>query len=177
MNLQHLCSARHVTVYFDSWNNWLYLEWEGELTLPEVQQACLEIAHCFISHSYPRVLNNNTNLTSVEWDVAPWLVQHFFPYLSLAGVEQVAWVHASSVRGRSLAEYALSRLSAEVAVALFSDLEDAVSWLQNTRPEYTSGCSLLPRPAAPDSKLQQAVQAFEQELAETKAVPAISLQV
>ena len=40
---------------------------------------------------------------SVEWDVAPWLVQHFFPYLRLAGVEQMAWVHASSMRGHNLA--------------------------------------------------------------------------
>ena len=144
------------------------------MALPEVQQACLEIAHCFVSHAYPRVLNNNANLVGVEWDVAPWLVQHFSPYLRLAGVEQVAWVHASSVRGRNLAEYALSRLSTQVTVALFGELEDAVSWLQSTRPEHSSGCALLPRQASTNSKLMKVVQAFEHELEATKAVPANS---
>ena len=169
MNLQHLCSAPHVTVYFDSWNNWLYLEWEGELTLPEMQHACLAIAHCFVTHAYPRVLNNNAQITSVEWDVAPWLAQHFFPYLGLAGIEQMAWVHGTSLRGRDMAEYTLSRLSTEVKVAVFGDLEDAVSWLQQSRPEYVSGCALLPRSATKDLALLRTVEAFEQDLEATRA--------
>jgi len=171
MNLQYLCSTPHVTVSFDSWNNWLYLEWKGALTLATAQQTCLEIAHCFLTHAYARVLSNNAGLTGVAWDVAPWLVQHFFPYLHLAGVEQLAWVHAPSVRGRELAEYTLSRLASEVTLALFADMEDAVSWLQQTRPEYVSGCAWMPRLEAHSAKLQRLVAAFEQEVAASRAAP------
>lgn len=169
MNLQLLCASAHVTVSFDSWNNWLYLEWEGDLTLPAMQQACLELAHCFVGHAYPRVLNNNAHVSSVDWDVIPWLVQHFFPYLRRVGIEQIAWVHGPTVRGQALAEQSLSYLTTQLAVALFRDVEDAVSWLQQTRPAYVSGCALLPRSAAYDAQLVQTVQAFTQELAATRA--------
>lgn len=169
MNLRHLCSAPNVHVYFDSWNNWLYLEWEGELTLPKVQHACLAIAHCFVAHAYPRVFINTTYITRVEWDVAPWLARHFFPYLGLAGVQQLAWVYGPSVRGHELAEHVLRYLGQQVNVALFGDTEDAVSWLQQVRPSYVSGCTLLPRPAQHDLKLVRLVRSFEQELAATRA--------
>ena len=164
MNLHHLCSAPHVTVYFDSWNNWLYVEWEGDLTLPTVQYACLEVAQCFVKHSYPRVLNSNVGITSLSWDVAPWLSQHFLSGLALAGVKQLAWVHAPTVRGRDLAEHVAQELQ-HLHLALFSDVEEAATWLQHTRPEYVSGCALLPRPAAVETQLAQTVDHFKQALA------------
>ncbi|NML67936.1 hypothetical protein HHL22_22275 [Hymenobacter sp. RP-2-7] len=168
MNLRHLCSAPHVHVHFDTWNNWLYLEWEGELTLAGVQEACLAVAHCFVSYNYSRVFNNNTSLTHVDYDVAPWLAQHFFPNLGLAGVQQLAWVYGPGLRARELAEYVLRSLDGSVNVALFGDAEDAVSWLQQTRPDYVSGCALLPRAAQQDAKLTHIIGKFEQDVASTR---------
>lgn len=170
MNLQHLFASSHVTVSFDSWNHWLYLEWTGELTLPVMQQACVELAHCFVGHAYPRVLNNNANVAHVEWDVIPWLVQHFFPHMCQVGIEQVAWVHGPTVRGRALADQSLHYLNTKLEVALFSDVEDAVSWLQQTCPEYASGGTLLPRSAVYDAHIVRTVQAFTQELVPTRTV-------
>lgn len=165
MNLQHLCSAPHVEVYVDTWNNWLYLEWEGDLTLKHVQHACLAVAHCFVGHAYSRVLNNNSQLTSVSWEVAPWLAQHFFTHLALAGVQQMAWVYAPSVRGRDMAETALGPLTGEVTVALFADVEEAVSWLQQTRPAYNTGSGkLLPAGKPANPALARVVQVFEQHV-------------
>jgi hypothetical protein len=172
MNLRHLCSAPHVHVYFDTWNNWLYLEWEGDLTLAGVQEACLSIAHCFVANAYPRVLNNNTSLTYVDYEVAPWLAQHFFPNLGLAGVQQLAWVYGPGLRARELAEHVLRSLGTQVNVALFGDPEEAVTWLQQTRPAYRSGCALLPRPAQQDAKLARLVHTFEQEVVATRVEPA-----
>ncbi|MGI4833842.1 MAG: hypothetical protein ACRYFK_10315 [Janthinobacterium lividum] len=163
MNLQPLCSAPHVSVYFDSWNNWLYVEWEGDLTLPAVQYACLEVAQCFIEHAYPRVLNSDAQVTSLPWDITPWLAKHYFPGLALAGIKQLAWVHAPTVRGRNLAEQVLQQLP-HLNVSLFRDIEDAASWLQQTRPDYVSGCALLPRPARQDTQLAQTVARFKQAL-------------
>lgn len=164
MNLLPLCAAPHVRVYFDSWNNWLYVEWEGKLTLPVVQYACLEVAECFVQHAYPRVLNSDAQVTSLPWEVGPWLAKHYFPGLKLAGIEQLAWVHAPTMRGRSLAEHVLRQLPT-LNVGLFSDVEQATSWLQQTRPDYTSGCALLPRPTAQEAELQQTVRQFRQSLA------------
>lgn len=165
MNLQYLCDAPHVTVYFDSWNNWLYVEWTGDLTLPAVQYACLEVAQCFIDHFYPRVLNSNAQVTSASLEVASWLAEHYFPFMNLAGIEQLAWVHAPTLRGRSLAEQALWRLP-HLNVGVFADIEDATSWLRQTQPEYISGCALLPRPAARTAQLRQMIAQFKQALAQ-----------
>lgn len=172
MNLRYLRSTPNVHVYFDSWHNWLYLEWKGELTLPATQPACLAITHCFVANAYPRVLNDNTHLARAEWDVAPWLAQHFLPYLSLAGVQQLAWVHGSGPRAQELAAHVLRHLGPQVNAALFADTEEAVGWLQRVRPSYVSGCELLPRPVPRDTKLEHLLNTFEQEVAATHAAPA-----
>lgn len=163
MNLRHLCSAPHVRVYFDSFNNWLFVEWAGDLTLPAIQYACLQVAQCFIQHSYPRVLNSDAQVTSLPWEAAPWLSRHYFPGLELAGIEQLAWVHAPGVRGRTLAEQVLQQLP-HLNIGLFAEMEEATSWLQQTRPAYVSGCALLPRPAATETQLVQVVTQFKQAL-------------
>lgn len=164
MNLQHLCATSHVSIYFDSWNNWLFLDWSGDLTLPNVQQACLAVAHCFLDHTYARILNSNVQVTNLAWDITPWLARHLFPYMSLAGVERLAWVHSPALRGLDMAEEVLKQHPDGLEIALFSDVEQAVSWLQQTSPEYYSGCALLPRPAAISAKLLWAVQNLSDQL-------------
>lgn len=161
MNLQHLCSAPHVTIYFDADNQWLYIEWEGELQLPDVQHACLEIAHCFVKHPYVRVLNNNAQVLSASYDVAPWLAQHFLPYLHLAGVERMAWVVAPTLRGALVAQHTVHRLPHELAIALFTDLEDAVHWLQQST---SAPLTAMPLQVRVEAKLGKAVQALEREV-------------
>ncbi|QKG56312.1 hypothetical protein GKZ68_06455 [Hymenobacter sp. BRD128] len=164
MNLRHLCTAPHVKVYFDSWNNWLYIEWEGALTLPAVQYACLEVAQCFVKHAYPRVLNSDAQVTSLPWEVVPWLTKHFFPYLELAGIEQLAWVHAPVVRAFGLSAQVREQLP-YLNIGVFADLENATSWLQQTNPAYEGSHVPLPRPVAGETLLAQAVVHFKQALA------------
>ena len=165
MNLKHLCTAPHVNVYFDSWNNWLYVEWEGALTLPAVQYACLEVAECFVKHAYPRVLNSDAQVTSLPWEAVPWLAHAFFPYLELAGIEQLAWVHAPVVRALGLAQQVHEELP-YLNIGVFSDLEDATSWLQQTNPAYTGGHRQLARSASEGTQLAHTVAQFKQALAQ-----------
>lgn len=147
MNLKKLCEASHVTIYFDSWNNWLYLDWHGELTMPAVQRACQDIARCYLEHSCPRVLNSNTQVTHIDWQVPAWLAQHFLPLLRLAGVEQLVWVYGPTPRARDMAHETLTRFPSS-GITLFGDMEDAVAWLQQTHPGYSSKGTPPPSPAA-----------------------------
>ena len=163
MNLKHLCSAPHVNVYFDSWNNWLYVEWEGALTLAAVQYACLEVAECFVKHAYPRVLHSDAQVTSLPWEAVPWLTHAFFPYLELAGIEQLAWVHAPVVRAFGLARQVHEQLP-HLNIGVFSDLEDATTWLQQSNPAYVRGFAPPPRPLAQETELAQSVANFKQSL-------------
>jgi hypothetical protein len=173
MNLQHLCSAPHVNIYFDSWNNWLYIEWEGALTLSAMQYACLAVAQCFVKHAYPRVLNSHAQVTSVRWEVLPWLTKHFFPYLGLAGIEQLAWVHAPVTGGFGLTQHVYKHLP-RLNIGVFADLEEATSWLQQTNPVYLRGLAQAPRPLAEETQLAQTVVYFKQALEHLSATAEVA---
>lgn len=162
MNLQHLCSAPHVEIYFDTSNNWLFIDWQGDLTLKRVQHAFLGIARCYLSHAYPRVLNSNAQVTSITPDVSVWLATSFDPRLNLAGVKQMAWVASDAFRARSAALAAINRISNNT-IALFDDIETAVKWLQQTAPPRSSGQQLLPKPL-PHGKLHSLVESFAEQL-------------
>lgn len=163
MNLHLLRNTPTIAIYYDSWNNWLFADWQGELTLASVQVACLELAQCVLQRPYARVLNSNAQVTTTQWEVATWLAQDFLPFLTLAGIEKLAWVCAPSLRGRNLA-YTISHRLPAVQLALFDELDEAVSWLQQRPGEYASGCGLPLRPAAAQRQLARAVQQFGQLL-------------
>lgn len=169
MRLHLLRETACVSIYYDSLNEWLFLDWEGELTLPAVQTACLEIAHCFLPRPYARVLNSNAQVTGMSWSVAAWLASDFLPHLTLAGVTQVAWVCSSSLRGRYVVQTVLNWLPGP-AVTSFDDLDAAVTWLQHTCPERATGGTPL-RPPATQAKLEKVFQDFCQKI--TVQVPAL----
>ena len=173
MNLQHLCSTSHAEVYFDTANHWLFIDWLGDLTLPKVQLACLEIAHCYLAHSYPRVLNSNTQVTSATPDVADWLVDTFMPALDLAGVEQLAWVLSPALSSRTTALDTATRF-AHLAISLFHNMEEAVSWLQQTAPRLASEVAPSVRSPALEVKLQELFFQMAQQLEQGLAQPSLS---
>ena len=164
MNLEHLCSAQCAEVYFDLDNEWVFVDWMGELTLEAVQHTCLGIAYCFLDRYFPRVLNSNAHVTAVSWDVAPWLSSEYLPALRLTGVEQMAWVVPEDLRARNQV-LATVNLFPYIAISLFDDVESAVTWLQQTAPEpQQTGCALPGRSHADDLKLRAIVRAFAQRL-------------
>jgi len=129
MTLRCLYSDAHLTICFDSCNDWLYVDWAGELTLPVVQAACVRVAQCFLAHPYPRVLNDNTFVTSISWNVAPWLIRAFLPHLRLAGVQQLAWVCSPSLPGLNMVQTVVTWLP-HLDIAVFDELEAGAAWLQ-----------------------------------------------
>ncbi|MDO7888055.1 hypothetical protein [Hymenobacter cheonanensis] len=160
MNLHLLRSTSSIAIYYDSWNNWLFADWHGELTLPAVQVACLELGRCVLGRPYARVLNSNVQVTTTQWEVAGWLAQEFLPFLTLAGVEKFAWVCAPGLRGRNIVQTIINRLPL-LQLAIFDELDEAVSWLQQNPGEYATGCGLPLRPTESQSKLARAVQQLE----------------
>jgi hypothetical protein len=161
MQLQLLYQTTCLTAYYDQCNDWLFLDWEGELTLPLVQEACDELATCLLARPYARVLNSNEQVTGVTWNVAAWLVTDLLPYMALAGVEHVAWVYSPLVRGQHLVQTILGWLPGSLIEA-FSHTAEAVAWLQRFRPTQQG---LLPmRSAATQAKLAQQVQAVRQRV-------------
>lgn len=164
MGLRYLLPATNVEVYFDETNKWVFVDWIGDLTLPIVQHACLGIARCFLDHHYPRVLNNNAQVTSLTPEVTAWLASDFLPAMRLTGVEQLAWVVPPALRART---NALTRvdLFPHCTISLFEDMEGAIAWLQQTAPEFSAtGHTILARLLADEVKLRTLVDAFAQQL-------------
>jgi hypothetical protein len=166
MILQHLCSALCAEVYFDQLNNWMFIDWVGELTLETVQHTCLSIARCFLDHFYPRVLTSNAQVTGVSPEAAQWLASDFLPALSLTGIEQMAWVVPFALR---TCNQVLDKLNLfpHIALSLFSDVEAAVGWLQQTAPHLSAlGTPTLRqgRHFSDEQKLRRLVDNFGQQL-------------
>jgi hypothetical protein len=163
MELQLVCSAPQVEVYFDSCNDWLYVDWTGEITLPVVQAACVQIAHCFLARPYARVLNNNTQVTGISWNIAPWLIGNFLPHLRLAGVEQLAWVCSPSLPGLSMVQAVVTWLP-HLAIAVFDDVEDGAAWLHRGRRASDNKYPYATRSVVMQQQLELAAQELAQQL-------------
>jgi hypothetical protein len=165
MNLHLLWQTPCLTAYYDLHNDWLYLDWQGELSLPDVQQACLELAACYLKRPYSHILNSNEHVTGVNWRVAAWLATDFLPHMTIAGVEHVAWIYSPSLRGHNLVQTVLNWLPGSV-IAAFSTTAEAVEWLQHTRTTQSRGYLLPTRLPATQAKLAQVVQELRQRVAE-----------
>jgi len=165
MQLQLLHQTTCLTTYYDQCNDWLYLEWQGELTLLLVQEACTALAACVLTRPYARVLNSNEQVTNLTWDVAAWLATDFLPHLPLAGVERMAWVYAPLLRGQHIVHLLLRQIPAPLTDA-FDNVADAVAWLERFRPAGQDAAPV--RSPAQQAKLAQRVQAMRQSMA---AVP------
>ncbi|QNE38613.1 hypothetical protein F1C16_03115 [Hymenobacter sp. NBH84] len=128
MEQELLLATSNVKAYYDHANNWLYLDWHGEITLNSVRSNCLQLARCFLIRRYKRILNDNTNVAKVTPEVAPWLANEFLPHLRLLGIEYVAWICSPDMHIQNDTEIALEKLTSPV-VALFDDMATAYEWL------------------------------------------------
>jgi hypothetical protein len=171
VNLHLLRSTPTLAIYYDSYNDWLFADWQGALTLAAVQAACLDLTQCLLQRPYAHVLNSNAQVTTVEWEVAGWLAQEFLPALTPAGVARLAWVCSPSLRGRNMVHTILSQRPL-LRLSIFDELDEAVDWLRHNRTEYVSGCGLPRRPAADQAHLEQAAQALARSLRH-QAAPAL----
>ncbi|OGX90630.1 hypothetical protein [Hymenobacter coccineus] len=129
MELQLLHETPNLAVFYDPANQWLFVDWCGDLTLALVQDNCVALAQRLLDVRYARILNSNVGVTSMAPNVPAWLAREFLPYLRQVGVQQVAWVYSPNLRVRCYTDAALYSPDAP-AVHVFDDLESAVAWLR-----------------------------------------------
>lgn len=131
MELQLLHETPNLSVFYDPANQWLFVDWCGDLTLALVQDNCVAMAQRLLDARYARILNSNVGVTGMASDVPAWLAREFLPYLRQVGVQQVAWVYSPNLRVKCYTNAALQGSDAP-AVHLFDDLESAVVWLRTS---------------------------------------------
>lgn len=133
MELQLLQETPNVSIFYDCANQWLFVDWRGDLTLPLVQASCSAVAQRFLEGRYTRILNNNAGVQSMSPNVPDWLALEFLPHMRLAGVEYIAWVYSPNLRVKCYTDVAFLHTLDAPVVSLFDDLESAVAWLRHVQ--------------------------------------------
>jgi hypothetical protein len=132
MLIELLVETPSLSISYDRSNQWLYLDWCGDLTLRSVQHSCALVAKYFSIQNCTRILNDNTNVTSITSDVGIWLAIECMPHIEAAGVEYMAWVHSSNIDAQACTDVALFDLMTPI-IALFNDVASAYSWLRSIK--------------------------------------------
>ena len=149
-----LFAASNVSAYYDSTNEWLYLDWHGELDLNLLRKNCLQVVLCLVAKRYKRILNDNTNLTKASPDVVPWLATELLPYMKLVVIEYMACVLSPNLDVQNEAEAAIEEIMKPV-IALFDDMASAYEWLSSVNFEA---------PAAPSRSVEQVMSVLKNRI-------------
>ena len=129
MSLQTLLEAPHITISYDHQHNWLVADWSGNQDLTSVQHGAGEILRLMSLQRCHKVLNDNTNVTSMWSEAAEWGGKVWFPAMEAAGLEYFAWVYSPNVYSRLSTDLTLQFAPAGSVVATFDDRATAQAWL------------------------------------------------
>jgi hypothetical protein len=120
-----------LTISYDYSNDWLYLNWHGNLDDDSVMQGALKLLELLRQERCVKVLNDNTNITGLWADAAKWGSDVFFPMLYEAGCRYFSWVYSPERFSQLSAELAVEQTSAGIIFMSFRDLGTASQWLRS----------------------------------------------
>jgi hypothetical protein len=115
-----------LTISYDYLDDWLYLDWHGNLDDESVVAGALKLLELLPQERCAKVLNDNTRITGLWADAAKWGSDVFFPQLYEAG-----WVYSPERYSQLSAELAVQRTSAGIIIMTFRDLSTAAEWLRS----------------------------------------------
>lgn len=129
MALQILLDEPHIIIAYDHLNEWLYADWRGDQNLTTVQHGALEMLRLMQQQRCQKVLNDNTNVTSMWSEAAEWGGKEWFPAMTAAGLHYFAWVYSPNLYSRLSTDLTLQFTAGNSVVATFDELETAKAWL------------------------------------------------
>ncbi|SNR82631.1 MULTISPECIES: hypothetical protein [Hymenobacter] len=129
MPLRLLHSEPSISIFYDYHHNWLYANWTGDQSLESVQGGCLLLLDFLRNERCSKVLNDNTEVTSMWSDASEWVGATWFPMMADAGLEYFAWVYSSNVYSRLSADLSMQHTTRPIVLS-FDSQELATSWLR-----------------------------------------------
>ncbi|MBX0290679.1 hypothetical protein K3G63_09535 [Hymenobacter sp. HSC-4F20] len=131
MALRVLHQDSTLTISYDYQHEWLYANWTGDQSLESVQTGCLRLLDHLRFERCTKVLNDNTEVTSMWSDASEWVGATWFPLLAEAGLEYFAWVYSPNVYSRLSADLSMQQQPTTRPIVLaFDSQELATNWLQ-----------------------------------------------
>ena len=129
MALQTLLEEAHITIAYDHLNDWILADWHGDQDLASVQHGALAIMRFMQLQRCHKVLNDNTQVTSMWSEAAEWGGKEWFPTMAAAGLQYFAWVYSPNLYSRLSTDLTLQYTAGSPVVATFDDIETAKAWL------------------------------------------------
>ena len=120
-----------LTISYDYADEWLYLDWHGNLDDDSVMAGALKVLELLQQERCAKVLNDNTRITGLWADTAKWGSDVFFPMLHDAGCRYFSWVYSPERYSQLSAELAVQQTTAGIIIMTFRDLDTAAAWLRS----------------------------------------------
>jgi hypothetical protein len=134
MPLIELERSQLYSIYHDSDELWLYVDWTGHQTPASVQQGCNRVLELMVEQKLWHILNDNTHVEGIWIGAARWCAVDFFPRLKESGFQSLAWIYGSNPSSRISTDATLSFLDANsYNISVFEDAEEAKAWLRKNR--------------------------------------------
>lgn len=127
---KELVSEQHITIVYDLVDDILYADWTGDQTIESVMDGCERILFHLKQQQCSRVLNDNTNVTSIWADASEWVALDWFPRMHQAGCKLFAWVFSPNIYSHLSAEKTLQYGVKGVIATNFQNMQTAKAWLQ-----------------------------------------------
>ncbi|MGY2131177.1 hypothetical protein ACW9KT_03040 [Hymenobacter sp. HD11105] len=137
MGLLTLLDEPHLTISYDSRNQWLYADWAGVQDLQTLQRGSEQILLHLQAEHCSKILNDNTRVTSISAQARGWVEQGFLQQLAGVGLEYMAWVYAPDFNSRFSTDLTFLRITRPVVVG-FNDLVAAYAWLEKCEAHPSS---------------------------------------
>jgi hypothetical protein len=130
MALQTLLEEPHIIISYDHLNDWLVADWHGDQNLATVQGGAMEMLRLMTQQRCHKVLNDNTQVTSMWSEAAEWGGKEWFPAMAAAGLQYFAWVYSPNTYSRLSTDLTLQFTAGNPVVATFDDVTTAMAWLK-----------------------------------------------
>ena len=122
----------NLEIQWDEKFQWLYTDWIGYQTVPDIERGCEQILRLIAAKSCDSILNDNRRVEGIWTAAAEWVGKVWFADLRRAGLKNFAWIYSPARFSQLSTDEALRHVPPGV-VKTFDDYETAVTWLWKQR--------------------------------------------
>jgi len=122
----------NIEIYWDEKFQWIYADWIGYQTVPDIERGCEQILRLVTAKNCDSILNDHRRVEGIWTAAAEWLGRVWFADLRRSGLRQFAWIY-SPARFSQVSTDETMRLVPPGLVKTFADYESAVTWLWKQR--------------------------------------------
>lgn len=120
----------HITIHYNALDEILLADWTGEQNKETVMDGCEKMLFYLDYYKCNKVLNDNTNVTSIWSEASEWVATDWFPRMSKAGCKYFAWVYSPNIYSKLSTDETLRYGTRNIITLTFNSTDTANSWLK-----------------------------------------------